>query len=108
MGRPRPPRRSEDPQGAPGGPQVDLHNLRPEQAFRQLERALHTARVRGSRRLTIITGRGLGNPGQQPVLRRRVEAWLGGEGRRFGALRWRQVARGGALEVELDAPDDGR
>lgn len=114
--RSRPPRRarraSRRPQGAPGeaprapepGASVDLHNLRPEEALRALERALHTARVRGAPTLTVITGRGLGNARQEPVLRGRVETWLGSEGRRFGALDWRPIALGGALEVRLSPP----
>ena len=84
--------------------EIDLHGLRPEDALRRLSRGIHTARVRGADRLLVITGRGLGNPLQQPVLRKRVEAWLRSpEGRRAGALRFRVVSRGGALEVDLGA-----
>jgi DNA-nicking Smr family endonuclease len=82
--------------------EVDLHGLRPEEAFRRLSHALHTGRVRGVSRLTVITGRGWGNDGQQPILRGRVETWLRGpEGRRAGVLGFRVVARGGALELRL-------
>jgi len=85
-----------------GIPEVDLHGLRPEEALRRLSQALHTARVRGADRLVVITGRGLGNHAQEPILRKRIEAWLQGEeGRRAGARGFQVVARGGALEVTL-------
>ena len=82
--------------------EVDLHDLRPEEALRRLAQALHTARVRGRGRLKVITGRGLGNREGKPILRGKVEAWLRGpEGRRAGVRAVRQVARGGALVLEL-------
>jgi DNA-nicking Smr family endonuclease len=82
-------------------PEVDLHGLHPEQAVKRLEMALHTARIQGSERLTVITGRGLGNAKQTPVLRKRVEAWLAAEGGRYGATRWQPISRGGALDVRF-------
>jgi DNA-nicking Smr family endonuclease len=83
-------------------PEVDLHGLRPEAALRRLEQELHAARVRGAPGLVVITGRGLGNLAQEPVLRPRVEAWLRGpDGARFGVRDFRQIHRGGALEVRL-------
>ena len=89
-------------------PELDLHGLSPEQAERRLARELHACRLRGVRRLLVITGRGLGNPSWKPVLRGRVEAWLSGpEGRRLGAVSFERVARGGALEVRLRFPGDG-
>lgn len=97
--RSRSPRPAGSP--APSGGRVDLHNLRPEQALRELERALHTSRVRGDERLTVITGRGFGNRSQEPILRRQVEAWLGSDGRRYGVRSFEPVSRGGALEVRL-------
>jgi DNA-nicking Smr family endonuclease len=82
--------------------EVDLHGLRPEMALRRVAQAIHTARVRGRGRLRVITGRGLGNPEGKPVLRGIVEDWLQGpEGRRAGVRSVQQVARGGALEIEL-------
>jgi len=95
------PASSETPSG-PSGPSVDLHGLPPERALQRLARALHTARVRGDARLRVITGRGWGNLAQEPVLRRRVEAWLRGpEGRRLGVAGFEVVAKGGALDVRL-------
>jgi DNA-nicking Smr family endonuclease len=85
--------------------EVDLHGLRPEVALRRLAQELHAARIRGVTRVLVITGRGAGNPGQQPVLRRKVEAWLTGpEGRRAGARGFRVTSRGGALEIEVRNP----
>lgn len=81
---------------------MDLHGLTVEQALRRVAQALHTARVRGWRRLLVITGAGWGNPDWQPVLRPRVEAWLRGqEGRAAGVKDVRRVHRDGALEVRL-------
>ena len=82
--------------------EIDLHGLRPEEALRRLAQALHTARLQGSRRIRVITGRGLGNPLQEPVLRQKVEAWLmGAQGVRAGARGFTVVSRGGALDVDL-------
>lgn len=83
-------------------PAVDLHRLTVEQALRRLTQELHAARVRGLRRLLVITGAGWGNPDQKPVLRPRVEAWLRGpEGRAAGVKDVRRVHKGGALDVLL-------
>jgi len=82
--------------------EVDLHGLQPPQALRRVAQALHAARVRGRKRLLIITGAGWGNPDRQPVLRPRIEAWLRGpEGRAAGVKDVRRVHRDGALEVLL-------
>lgn len=82
--------------------EVDLHGARPEEALRRLARALHTARMRRASELLVITGRGLGNATQKPVLRNRVEEWLRGpEGKRAGARGFTRQAKGGALLVRL-------
>jgi len=82
--------------------EVDLHGLRPEEAMRRLSQGLHAARVRRARRIVVVTGRGMGNAKQQPILRGRVEAWLKGpEGRRAGVQGFERTARGGALLVRL-------
>ena len=81
---------------------VDLHGLSPDQALRRLTQALHAARVRGRSEIMVITGAGWGNPTQQPILRKRMEAWLRGpEGRSFGVRDVQVVHRGGALAVRL-------
>ena len=79
-------------------------------AQRALVRGLHAARVRGEAGLLAITGLGLGNAGQEPILRQHAERWLAGqEARRLGVVGYRRVHRGGALEIELLAPlDRGR
>ena len=82
---------------------VDLHGLTVERALRRVAQALHTARVRRSPRLVIVTGAGWGNPDGKPVLRPRVEAWLRGpEGRAAGVRDVRRIHKDGALEVRLD------
>lgn len=92
-----PPQDPEEPQI-----QVDLHGLRPEEALRRLGQTLHAARVRRASRVLVITGRGMGNHVQAPVLRTRVEAWLKGpEGQRLGVRGFERTARGGALLVRL-------
>jgi DNA-nicking Smr family endonuclease len=86
-----------------GYEEVDLHGLGVELALRRVAQALHTARVRGVKRLLIITGAGWGNPDGKPVLRPRVETWLRGpEARSAGVRDVRRVHRDGALEVSLN------
>lgn len=83
-------------------PEVDLHGQRPENALRTLAQAVHTARVRGASKLLVITGKGLGNHQQKPILRGKVERWLTGpEGQRAGVRGSRLASGGGAIEVEL-------
>ena len=83
-------------------PEVDLHGRRPADAERYAALQLHAARVRGDRRVVIVTGRGWGNAQREPVLRTRIERWLAGtEARRLGVRGFRRVAKGGALEVDL-------
>jgi DNA-nicking Smr family endonuclease len=90
--------------------EVDLHGLAPERALRKLLQDLHAARVRRRREVLVITGRGMGNRLQQPLLRTQVEAWLRGpDGVRAGVVSFTQEHRGGALLVRLhgDAPRSG-
>lgn len=83
-------------------PSVDLHGLSPDGALRRLAQALHAARVRGARQLLVITGRGLGNRTQQPVLRGKVESWLRGpDGKALGVRGLDRAKGGGALLVHL-------
>lgn len=82
--------------------EVDLHGLTTAQAERRALQELHAARVRREERVVLITGRGYGNRLQEPVLRRHLEAWLGGpDAQRLGVRSFRVTARGGALEVSL-------
>lgn len=83
-------------------PEVDLHGLAPAAALRRLGRELHAARTRRCGALLVITGQGLGNALQKPILRTQVETWLAGpEGRRLGVRGFERVHRGGALRVRL-------
>ena len=86
-------------------PSVDLHDLRPDAALRRLAQALHTARLQGATGLLVITGKGLGNRAQKPVLRGQVENWLRGpEGKALGVRGLDRARSGGALEVHLRLP----
>jgi len=82
--------------------EIDLHGLRPEAAMSRLRQGLHAARSSGATEALVITGRGMGNRKQTPVLRSKVEAWLKSPAARpFGTLSFRRVARGGALLIPL-------
>jgi DNA-nicking Smr family endonuclease len=98
--------------GGPPGPEddsddlyeLDLHGKSPEDALRMLSRELHSARVLGRGWVRVVTGRGLGNARQEPILRERVAAWLRGpEGARYGAVDVQVEMRtgGGSLLVRL-------
>jgi len=90
---------------APDPPRVDLHGLRPDQAVRRVRQELHAARVRGAPALLVITGRGQGNARQEPILRRRIAAWLeGAEASALGVRGYTVTSKGGALEVRLGSP----
>jgi DNA-nicking Smr family endonuclease len=90
------------PEERPAEAEIDLHGLPPEKALRKLERALHAARVRGQKSILVITGRGLGNTTQTPVLRPKVEAFLRTPaGKRLGVVSFELASRGGALFVSL-------
>lgn len=82
---------------------LDLHGLTVEQALRRVAQALHAARVRGRKRLLVITGAGWGNPDQKPVLRPRLEAWLRSpQGRALGVKDVQRAHRDGALDLRLE------
>ncbi len=90
------------------GLRVDLHGLTPEGAMRRLERELHAARVRGAVEIEVITGAGHGNQRGEPVLRTRVEAWLGSsEARRLGVRAFQRARHGGSLRVRLKGRTSG-
>ena len=56
--------------------QLDLHGLRREEARERLNRFVHDARRAGLRCVRVIHGKGNGSPGREPVLKRKVQAWL--------------------------------
>lgn len=81
---------------------IDLHGLHVDAALRRLAQGLHTSRVRGLRRVTVVTGRGWGNHDRESVLGPAVVRWLKGpEGRRAGVTGSRPINKGGAIQVEL-------
>lgn len=81
--------------------------------MRKLERGLHSARWARQGTVLVITGRGLGNATQVPVLRLRVENFLRTDARaRYGVISFEVTSGGGALLVKLPVngtarePDD--
>ncbi len=56
--------------------QLDLHGLRREEARERLNRFVFEARRAGLRCVRVIHGKGNGSPGREPVLKRKVQAWL--------------------------------
>jgi DNA-nicking Smr family endonuclease len=98
---------TRDSDGRKPLPEIDLHRLTWSEAGRTLRRALHAARVRGEAGVVAITGLGVGNATQEPVLRTHVEHWLQTpEAKHLGVLGFRRVHRGGALEITLVTPRD--
>jgi DNA-nicking Smr family endonuclease len=87
--------------------ELDLHGMPPERALRRLAQELHACRMRRRSTLLVITGRGIGNRTQQPILRTRVETWLkGAEGARSGVVAFELASKGGALLVRMRAPNE--
>ncbi len=56
--------------------QVDLHNLRTEEARDALGRFIREAHKHGMRCVRVVHGKGLGSPGKEPVLKGKVKSWL--------------------------------
>ncbi|MBX3637030.1 MAG: Smr/MutS family protein [Rubrivivax sp.] len=57
--------------------EVDLHGLRRDEARERLAGFVREAEKRGARCLRVVHGKGLGSPGREPVLKARVQRWLG-------------------------------
>lgn len=57
--------------------ELDLHGLRRDKAREQLAGFMKEASRRGWRCLRVVHGKGLGSPGRQPVLKAKVQRWLG-------------------------------
>lgn len=57
--------------------EIDLHGLRRDEARQQLALFLRDAARRGWRCLRVVHGKGHGSPGRQPVLKAKVQRWLG-------------------------------
>lgn len=56
--------------------QVDLHNLRTEEARDALGAFIREAHKHGMRCVRVVHGKGLGSPGKEPVLKAKVKSWL--------------------------------
>ncbi len=57
--------------------ELDLHGLRRDEARDQLAAFVRDAAARGQRCLRVVHGKGHGSPGRQPVLKAKVQRWLG-------------------------------
>ena len=57
--------------------QIDLHGLRRDEAREQLAAFMRDAARHGWRCVRVVHGKGLGSPGREPVLKVRVQRWLG-------------------------------
>jgi DNA-nicking Smr family endonuclease len=57
--------------------ELDLHGLRRDAAREAVARFLREAGRRGWRCLRLVHGKGHGSPGRQPVLKAKVQRWLG-------------------------------
>jgi len=57
--------------------ELDLHGLRRDEAREQLGLFMREAMRRGWRCLRVVHGKGHGSPGRQPVLKAKVQRWLG-------------------------------
>ncbi len=57
--------------------EIDLHGLRRDEARDELSAFVRGAAMRGQRCLRVVHGKGHGSPGRQPVLKGKVQKWLG-------------------------------
>lgn len=57
--------------------EIDLHGLRRDEARDELAAFVRGAAMRGQRCLRVVHGKGHGSPGRQPVLKAKVQRWLG-------------------------------
>ena len=57
--------------------ELDLHGMRRDAAREAVARFLRQAGRRGWRCLRLVHGKGHGSPGRQPVLKAKVQRWLG-------------------------------
>lgn len=55
---------------------LDLHGMRVDEARKAVEAFVRDRRTKGDRMVVLVHGRGRNSPGQQPVLRGEVAAWL--------------------------------
>ncbi len=57
--------------------ELDLHGLRRDEARDTLAAFVRSAAQRGQRCLRVVHGKGHGSPGREPVLKGKVQRWLG-------------------------------
>ena len=57
--------------------ELDLHGLRRDEARDRLAAFMREAALRGWRCLRVVHGKGNGSPGREPVLKAKVQRWLG-------------------------------
>ena len=57
--------------------ELDLHGLRRDEARDRMAAFMREAGLRGWRCLRVVHGKGLGSPGREPVLKAKVQRWLG-------------------------------
>ena len=57
--------------------ELDLHGMRRDEARDRLAEFLREAARRGWRCLRVVHGKGHGSPGREPVLKAKVQRWLG-------------------------------
>ncbi len=57
--------------------EIDLHGLRREEARDAIAGFVRDAARRGQRCLRVVHGKGHGSPGRHPVLKAKVQRWLG-------------------------------
>jgi DNA-nicking Smr family endonuclease len=56
--------------------QIDLHNLRSDEARQALGSFIRESYKNGLRCVRVVHGKGLGSPGKVPVLKNKVHSWL--------------------------------
>lgn len=56
--------------------ELDLHNLRSDEARKALSTYIHKAMIQGWRCIRVIHGKGNGSLGKAPVLKNKVQRWL--------------------------------
>jgi DNA-nicking Smr family endonuclease len=85
--------------------QLDLHGLRRDEARERLSFFIREAHQQGIRCVRVVHGKGLGSPGQAPVLKSRVHSWLVQKQEVLAFVQAKPAdGGGGALVVLLMAP----
>lgn len=89
---------------------LDLHGMRADQARQAVEAFVRDRRAKGDRVVLVVHGRGRNAPGQQPVLRGEVAAWLseGAASKHVSAFLTATAEQGGegAMSVLLAQPSE--